>query len=243
MIPEIYKLYKANFPQEVFIRRVLAENIQDFVEKYMMNHAIKNAHILDIGCGKQPFRPIFEQLGFQYAGLDYKQNAANNVDIIAPIDSDFMAKYPDLKAYDFVICTEVLEHVAQWHIAFENIYTLTKTGGKVLITCPHFYQLHEQPYDFWRPTPYVLEFYAKKVGFKVIDNIQAGDSWDVLGTFLGNVSSIYYKKNLTLKYKLIFRLLNMVRKWLFRNIENKTLPSNIGVHSPLYLSNIFILEK
>lgn len=243
MIPEIAKLYKSNFPQEIFIRRILSENIQKFISDYMVNYSIKDAKVLDIGCGKQPFKPIFEQLGFQYCGLDYKQNATNSVDIIEAIDTEFMAKYPDIQSYDFLICTEVLEHVAQWNIAFKNIFALTKKGGKVLITCPHFYQLHEEPFDFWRPTPYALEFFAKQAGFKIIENIKAGDGWDVLGTLLGNFHGFNQKMKINYKYKLIYRLLNLVKKWLFDELESKRLSSKIGVNSPLYLSNVFVLEK
>ena len=64
----IHELYRADFPQEVLIRRILAEHIEKFINTYLKEK--KGAHLLDVGCGTQPFRPVFESMGFGYEGLE-----------------------------------------------------------------------------------------------------------------------------------------------------------------------------
>ncbi|MEM5871825.1 MAG: class I SAM-dependent methyltransferase [Candidatus Aenigmatarchaeota archaeon] len=122
---DIKELYKADYPQEVFIRRILSAHIQVFFEKYLLPLAHRNMRVLDVGCGEQPFRSVIEQYGFCYKGLDRRQNSKQNVDIIVPIDDPLFDNY-SIEPFDFVLCTEVLEHVANWEVAFKNIAKLTK---------------------------------------------------------------------------------------------------------------------
>jgi SAM-dependent methyltransferase len=237
---KVKELYKADYPQEVFIRNILSEYVENFINAYIYPRLENKMRVLDVGCGKQPFRSIFEDLGLQYCGLDYKQNDSKTVDIVEPIDTEFIHKYAHMERFDFVICTEVLEHVADWDIAFKNISRLTKKDGFVLITCPHIYQLHEEPYDFWRPTPYSIKYFSKKYNFDVVEFTQAGSGWDVLGTILTN-NSFYIKSN-KLKDRIIFRLLRYGHQWLVKNLINNILQRKIGTHSSLYLSNIAVLK-
>ena len=53
------------------------------------------------------------------------------------------------------------------------------------MTCPMFYPLHEEPYDFWRPTLHALDYFARRAGLRVVERQGAGDAWDILGTLLG----------------------------------------------------------
>jgi len=238
---KVKDLYKADYPQELFIRNILAECVENFITKYMYPYVGSKKRVLDVGCGKQPFRPILEELGFHYFGLDYKQNSDGTVDIVTPIDVEFIHQYPQIENFDFVICTEVLEHVANWDMAFKNISKLLKNNGLVLITCPHIYQLHEEPYDFWRPTPYSIKNFAQKYDFEIVELVQAGSGWDVLGTILTNYS--FYIKSHKLKDRIIFRFFRYAHQWLTKNISNNHLQEKFGIHTSLYLSNLAILKS
>ena len=233
--------YRPAWPQEQFIVPLLQKHIVNALNTYASNPK-PAARVIDIGCGRQPFRKDLEHLGYTYVGLDVKQNPEETVDFVAEIDADFLDSEPSLGTFDFVLCTEVLEHVAQWHLAFNNMYLLTAPGGKVLITCPHFYQLHEAPYDFWRPTNFVLEYYANQVGFKIVEQINAGDAWDVLGTSLANIHG-FSMKSYKLKDKLLYRLVVLLHKKISKILVNRTIQNAVAVHSPLYLSNVLVLEK
>jgi SAM-dependent methyltransferase len=53
-------------------------------------------------------------------------------------------------SYDFIICTEVLEHIERPWLAAEEIYRITKNKGHILLTVPCNIKMHSNPYDFWR---------------------------------------------------------------------------------------------
>ena len=66
-----------------------------------------------------------------------------NLDFKGTIDGELDLKLP---RFDYVICTEVLEHVLDWKKTSQNFQQLTKPGGEILITAPFLYPLHEEPF-------------------------------------------------------------------------------------------------
>ncbi|MBI2141795.1 methyltransferase domain-containing protein [Candidatus Woesearchaeota archaeon] len=64
--------------------------------------------------------------------------------------------------FDVILCTNVLEHVFDFHKAVVNIYAALKSGGAAVIFVPAFYPLHDEPNDFWRFTEHSLKILLKK---------------------------------------------------------------------------------
>lgn len=58
---------------------------------------------------------------------------------------------PD-NTYDVIICTQVLEHVANPFLAAAELYRILKPGGRLLLTVPSAYPYHSAPGDYWRFT-------------------------------------------------------------------------------------------
>ena len=75
---------------------------------------------IDVGCGNQPLRPLVESAGYRYESLDVAQNAVGNVDHIGALDDELPLTLGRGERFDLVICTEVLEHVADWNRAFKS---------------------------------------------------------------------------------------------------------------------------
>lgn len=228
--------YQPTTPTNYFIVTLLREAILDFFHNTLID-ARPGENALDIGCGEQPFRSELEKKGYAYMGFDVTQNKKQNVDVLGLIDRPL----PDAlknRQFNILICTEVLEHVADWQQAFQNMYSLLAPGGKILITCPHMYNLHEEPHDYWRPTPYALNYFADRYGLKVVSQRRLGDSWDVLGTVLG---SFKLKKigGIGLKRKFIKILL----RWIYNNLQSKRWQKDVAAQGSLYLSNFVVLEK
>jgi SAM-dependent methyltransferase len=173
--------------------------------------------------------------------MDVQQNQENSVHHICAVDDELTKELKTSGQFDFLLCTEVLEHVAKWNIAFDNLNSLTAKSGRVLITCPHFYQLHEEPFDFWRPTNHALRFYAQKYGFKVIYEEAAGDAWDVLGTLLA--STKFAKANNRILDKVLNLIADKARKWLFWQLKTRRIQKYIVAKGPFYISNVILLEK
>jgi len=135
--------YTPALPVEEFIVPLLLSRIAPILESLPASEG----RVLDVGCGRQPFRHLFETRGYTYVSTD-AQNPLGIVDVVAEIDKDLPAALLARGPFDFILCTEVLEHVADWHKVFANFSLLLKSGARLLVTCPHFYILHEAPYDF-----------------------------------------------------------------------------------------------
>lgn len=138
---------------------------------------------LDVGCGRQPLRSKLEQLGYHYESCDVIQNLDGTVDHIFPLDAPLPAAIPH-ERYSLLICTEVLEHVLGWQQAFSNLDTLLRPGGVIVITTPFVYPLHEEPYDFYRPTRYAISQMCEQRRWHLVYENDHDDAWDVLGTVL-----------------------------------------------------------
>ena len=233
--------YTPALPVEEFIVPLLRSRIAPILEALPASEG----QVLDVGCGRQPFRHLFEARGYTYVGTD-AQNPLGIVDIVAEIDKDLPAALLARGPFDFILCTEVLEHVADWHKVFANFSLLLKSGARLLVTCPHFYIVHEAPYDFWRPTTYALLYYSEKFGLRCVSIEAAGGSWDILGTMLGaNLGSARAIER-TLFNRVLGFAIDRLTRTTFHLLKSGFLQRRVAWGSdryPLYLSNVALFEK
>ncbi|MDX2098475.1 MAG: class I SAM-dependent methyltransferase [Leptolyngbyaceae cyanobacterium bins.59] len=231
--------YEAQSVTDSFIVLLLREQILSLLARYATPAPGDRA--LDIGCGRQPFRKILEERGYHYVSLDAQQNPEQSVDLVCEIDRPIPETLFNGDKFQLLLCTEVMEHVADWETAFTNFVKMMAPGAKLLITCPHFYPLHEEPHDFWRPTPYAFQYFADRFNLKILYQANAGDSWDVLGTLL----STCYTKPASSHWRdrLINRVVNYAHRWILKLLFDRRLQSAVQVYGPLYLSNVIVFEK
>jgi SAM-dependent methyltransferase len=199
-----------------------------------------SARVLDIGCGGQPLRGDLERRGYRYFGMDLESGKICP-DYLGRIDADLPASLMQARPFDLVLCTEVLEHVPDWDTAFKNLSLLMAPGGHLIITCPHFYLLHEEPWDYWRPTPYALRHFGEKNGLHVNVLKKAGDVWDVMGTLIsvGRIAPQHSGLFRGIQLRLANLALAVLRKLLIR----KSLSTRFLWETPFYLSNIAVFTK
>jgi SAM-dependent methyltransferase len=136
---------------------------------------------LDVGCGRQPLRPTLEGLGYSYESCDVIQNVDGTVDYVFPLDQPLPSSPPRAR-YALLVCTEVLEHVLNWQQAFANANELLQPGGAIVISTPFVYPLHEEPFDYWRPTHHALVRMCEREGWRIVHLDMQPDPWAVIGT-------------------------------------------------------------
>jgi 2-polyprenyl-3-methyl-5-hydroxy-6-metoxy-1,4-benzoquinol methylase len=226
--------YAPKHKSETFIVPHLATAISTAIEKYA-----SGGKALDVGCGGQPFRAALESRGCKYFSLDVSPTPGVSVDFLSPIDAPLPPALIEAGPYDFILCTEVLEHVADWPRAFENLAKLLAPNGKLLLTAPHFYFLHEEPYDFFRPTLHAFAHFAARHNLTVLESKQLGDAWDLLGTLL---SSCRFKSadDSRLSRALAWTLWKL-RDFCFRRIQSRSIRRRVNFSGPTYLSNFVVL--
>jgi SAM-dependent methyltransferase len=229
--------YEAGARAERFIVPLLKDAISGALAEYA---PAPGAHVLDAGCGEQPFRATLEAAGLVYHSLDVQQNASRTVEFIGALDAELSAAVPR-ELFSLLLCTEVLEHVARWDRAFENFSALLKRGGRIILTAPFVYPLHEEPYDFWRPTPHAVLNAAAASGFTVIEQRQLGDSWDVLGTVLA--ATWTYPADARFGSRVRAAIARRAHSWLWRALDSGTLKSGVALRGPWFLSNFAVLER
>lgn len=231
--------YEPLSPQETFIVPLLRREIESCIAKYA-TPPLGARKSVDIGCGGQPFRSLLEQIGYSYCGVDVNSTEAE-MDVICAADEALPDELLRRGPFDFILCTEVVEHLADWETAFTNFSLLLAPGGRALLTAPFFYPLHEEPYDFWRPTLHSLDYYARRSGLKVLHRDAAGDTWAVLGTMLGSCS--FVPSSMGLVDRLCASAVRFAARTAFRMILRGALQRRVVAKGLFYLSNVVILEQ
>jgi SAM-dependent methyltransferase len=118
------------------------------------------SRVLDYGCGGSPYRPLFGDCTYHRAdlagtdGLDFEYRA----DARLPVD---------VKEYDCVLSTQVLEHVEDPSSYLQECYRVLKPGGYLLLTTHGTYEDHASPYDYWRWTAFGLHRMIEAAGLQV----------------------------------------------------------------------------
>jgi SAM-dependent methyltransferase len=158
------------------------------IHLYLVRNAIYNAlkgdlhqmkgELLDVGCGYSPYKNLFLSKNSQvkkYIGLDLEDHRSydNKPDLTwdakkIPVADSTMGT---------VIATEVLEHSPTPVELLREIHRVLEKNGKVFITVPFFWMLHEVPHDEYRYTPFALERMMKQAGFSNI-TIRALGGWN-----------------------------------------------------------------
>lgn len=120
---------------------------------------------MDIGCGEKPYKLIYDNTCESSIGIDVEtcKHEQKYVDIFASADD---MPFED-SLFDSILCTNVLEHVSNMERAFEEIARVLKKDGYLMLSVPFLYPVHEAPYDYYRYTPYGLEYQLKKNGFQI----------------------------------------------------------------------------
>jgi SAM-dependent methyltransferase len=201
---------------------------------------LRRARCLDVGCGGQPLRTRIESLGLHYSSLDVAQNEAKTVEHLGVIDGSLPVSLAN-ERFDFIVCTEVLEHVANWPAAFENLTELLAPGGRLLITCPHIWVPHEEPHDYFRPTSWALERHANQSGLRTLRLRRLGDGYDVLGTVLAAVRVTAPRSQPWMW--LIAGPLSLVRKLALAVMSLSFIRRVLPLETSLYLNTLAVFEK
>ncbi|MFZ4400517.1 MAG: class I SAM-dependent methyltransferase [Bacteroidales bacterium] len=112
-------------------------------------------NVIDVGCGDSPYKHLLGGNAI-YTGLDYNQSSEFNYKRTDVIYFDGN-KFPFAnESFDFVLCTEVLEHIPEPYKFIDEVYRILKFGGKALITVPWSARYHYIPNDYFRYTPTTL---------------------------------------------------------------------------------------
>lgn len=143
----------------------IRKNVNDFLLTSAEKFTIKNspALLLDVApqnhAGARPFFP--DNIKIETLDIDRESGATYIADLCDCAESVGSNKF------DFIVCTEVLEHTLNPFQAVENIFRMLKPNGLCFISTPFNFRIHGPLPDCWRFSEHGLKQLFKK--FEVVD--------------------------------------------------------------------------
>lgn len=142
---------------------LIRANVVNFMKRVAAEYAHSPGLLLDIAPqvheGARPFFPA--SVAVETFDINPDSGCTHIGDICKRNES-----LPD-ETYDFVVCTEVLEHTLQPFDAVGEIRRVMKTGGLLFGTAPFNFRIHGPLPDCWRFTEHGLR--ALLTGFEVLE--------------------------------------------------------------------------
>jgi SAM-dependent methyltransferase len=165
-----------------------------FVLGHIEAEVLRDAHVLEIGCGRGGFTDQLIKKFPDVATLtacDYSEAAleiaasnfgsANGKIVWKKADITAIS-FPD-NTFDVVVSCETIEHVRESSTAVKELYRVLRPGGRLFLTCPNYFNFFGlwclyrliigkpfteggQPYVHYLQMPLVY-LWLKKAGFRV----------------------------------------------------------------------------
>jgi SAM-dependent methyltransferase len=122
--------------------------------------------VLDAGAGEAPYAPLFAHCDHRTQDRPGSvHGTARTADVVADLNELPLED----GSFDFVLCTEVLEHVADPARVLGELHRVLRPGGGLLLSVPFVGELHEDPDDHLRFTRYGLEGLLARAGFAAVE--------------------------------------------------------------------------
>lgn len=194
--------------------------------------------LLDAGCGEKPYSLLYNNLVESSIGCDVKTCVHDQkyVDVFATVDD-----LPfETESFDTILCTNVLEHVAEAGKGFKELSRCLCKSGTLILSTPFLYPLHEAPYDFYRYTMYGLKNQLEKNGFKIEKIIPLGG--------FGLMLVVYFNLFMTrlIKSKGLTKINCWIQKGfykLYKNVCFNKLCKGTGKISSIISCGYFVIAK
>jgi SAM-dependent methyltransferase len=137
--PPVLPLPANPAPQVDFAGVPRPHNLSREFLSYFPRAGARPALLLDLGCGQAVHRPICEQAGYEWVGVD---QAAPEAALLADAHS---LPFRD-QAFDCVLTVAVFEHIRFPFVAIQEIHRVLKPGGTLLGTVAFLEPFHGDSY-------------------------------------------------------------------------------------------------
>jgi len=151
---------------------LIRENVKQFMKQSALRYAAEfneKRRMLDVApqdhVGAQPFFPDC----FTIDTLDI--NPESKATIIADLCDRNESLIPT-EHYDFVVCTEVLEHTVRPWDAINEIHRILKRGGVLILSVPFNFRIHGPLPDCWRFTEQGLRSMLSKFNIVELNSLE-----------------------------------------------------------------------
>lgn len=149
-----------------------------------------NSSLIDVGAGLSPYKKKVQELKMEYISHDFNSYIPDK-NSIGLQDTGWnyptheiiceILDIPEIKKYEVVLCTEVLEHVPDPVRALKKLSSLVSSPGYVLVSVPFLSLMHQAPYWYSSGlSPYWFDYWAKEYDLEIIELEVSGDYIDLM---------------------------------------------------------------
>src|SRR3984893_9643048 len=161
------ELRASRIPAHVAISsRFMVDLVAPYYENAIRAHA--RGRLLDMGCGYVPLYDIYRDLISENICIDWQNTPHVNPYLDQMVDLTGVLPF-ESGSFDTVLLTDVLEHIPEPLHLMREIARILRPGGKLILSVPFLYWLHEIPHDYYRYTEFALRRFCQLSGLCVID--------------------------------------------------------------------------
>lgn len=144
------------------------------------------ARVADVGAGEAPYRELFDHV--DYVAIDWQETLhegpGEGVVIVAraediPVEDG---------SFDAVLLTQVLEHVPDPARVLDELHRVLCPDGRLYLTAPLVWELHELPHDYYRYTEPGLRHLLDAAGFQDVRVEARNDCFTTLAQLMRNIA-------------------------------------------------------
>lgn len=156
---------------------IIASHYDSHIPRYV------SGKLIDLGCGRVPLYEAYKRHVDDNICVDWKNTFHRNE--FVDYECNLAEHLPfGEEEFDTIILSDVLEHIERPEQLWQEMARILRPGGKILMNVPFFYWLHEEPYDYYRYTSFVLKRFAENAGFEIIHLEATGGTPEILADIL-----------------------------------------------------------
>ncbi|MDN3667879.1 class I SAM-dependent methyltransferase [Echinicola jeungdonensis] len=133
------------------------QGLYEFLNEHFQNIK-RGSNVLTIGSGGEINKLLLKwSIKNRFKVTSFDIDPEREPDILGDLCS-----FNFYQSFDVIVCCEVLEHLHSPHLGVETMFNALVPKGKIIITTPFIFPLHDRPHDYYRFTKYGLQFLFKK---------------------------------------------------------------------------------
>jgi SAM-dependent methyltransferase len=124
--------------------------------------------LLDHGCGKVPLYGMYRELVTEVVCIDWGESLHGTKHVDQIVDLNGPLPFPD-ESFDTILSNDVMEHIKEPELAWSEMARVLRPEGKLVLSVPFLYSVHEAPYDYHRWTAFKLRAFCEANGLTVLE--------------------------------------------------------------------------
>lgn len=211
------KLIASRDQKEVSVgSRLIVDLIAQFYNNNLQQHA--KGKLLDLGCGKAPLFLAYKDYVSDITCIDWECTMHEKEYLDFECDLTKVLPFTD-REFDTIIISDVLEHVPQPEHLWREMSRILSGDGKIIMSVPFYYWLHEQPHDYYRYTEFALRRFVESSGLRLIQLNSIGGAPEIMADI--------FSKNI-LRLPKSGRVLAMFAQWLTSRFINTKIGKKVS---------------